>query len=66
VLDLISDIGGLQGIIVSIFSIFIGMLNFSFFDNFLVSKLFKVQKPVDGDILRAIGGYKKKVKNATQ
>ena len=40
-LDLLSDIGGIQGILVSFFSVLVGLLNNTFFDDYLVSKLYK-------------------------
>ena len=42
-LDFFSDIGGIQGILVSAAAIFLGMWNYNNFDNFLVSKLYKME-----------------------
>lgn len=45
-LDLISDIGGIQGILLSVFGVVLGVLNYNMLDNHLVTKLFKrLKKP---------------------
>jgi hypothetical protein len=49
VLDYISDIGGLQGMIFSIFAIIIGLANYNMFDNYIVTKLFRVESPQNDD-----------------
>ena len=41
VLDILSDVGGLQGILVSVIFLFLSVLNHNDLDNYLVSKLFK-------------------------
>ena len=41
VLDILSDVGGLQGILVSAFSLLLGIWNHNYLDNFIASKLFK-------------------------
>ena len=41
-LDLLSDIGGLQGILISGISLALAFWNFNQFDNFMVSRLFKL------------------------
>lgn len=41
VLDILSDVGGLQGIFVSVIFLFLSVLNHNDLDNYLVSKLFK-------------------------
>ena len=40
-LDMLADVGGLQGMLVSTISIFLNIWNFNFFDNYLVSKRFR-------------------------
>jgi hypothetical protein len=42
-LDLISDIGGLLGLLVSFCSFFVNLYNYNYFENFIVSKLFKAE-----------------------
>lgn len=42
ILDWISDIGGIQGILISAIAIIIGYWNYNFFDNFMVSKLYRI------------------------
>jgi hypothetical protein len=42
-LDFFADIGGLQSLLVSLFGFVIGILNYNHFDNFMVSRLFKVE-----------------------
>ena len=44
-LDLLSDIGGVQGILLSFFSILVSVFNNTYFDDYLVSKLFKYREP---------------------
>ena len=41
VLDVLSDVGGLQGILISASSLVLGILNYHYLEGFLVSKLFK-------------------------
>lgn len=47
-LDVLSDVGGIQSILISALGIFIGILNYNNFDNFMVSQLFKIQRPPMG------------------
>ena len=42
--DMLSDIGGLLGILVSVFAIMAGIWNYLAYDNFLVSRLFRVRR----------------------
>ena len=46
-LDLLSDIGGMQGIIVQQALLFLTFWNYNNFDNYLVTKLYKVKKPAE-------------------
>ena len=43
VLDLISDIGGIQGILFSAVAVIMSFWNYNFLDNFLVSKLYRIK-----------------------
>ena len=43
-LDVISDVGGIQGLLMSLIGVFLGVFNFRNFDNYLASRLFKVVK----------------------
>lgn len=43
ILDLLSDVGGISGLLFSGVSLLLGMLNANFFDNFMVSKLYKLR-----------------------
>ena len=45
VFDLLSDVGGLLGILTAISSIMISIWNYQNFDNFMVSRLFKIELP---------------------
>ena len=45
ILDLVSDIGGVQSFILSGFAIVIGLLNYQHFDSTIASQLFKFRKP---------------------
>ena len=44
VLDWISDIGGIQGILISAIAIMIGYWNYNYFDNNMVEQLYKIQR----------------------
>ena len=50
-LDLLSDIGGVQGIFQSFFSLLVGVLNYDYLNDSLVSKLYKF-KPKNGKRLK--------------
>ena len=41
--DLLSDVGGLSGILVTIFGLLIALWNYNYFDNMMVSGLFKIK-----------------------
>ena len=41
---LLSDIGGLAGALVTLLSLFMTLWNFKTFDNYLVSKLFRIRR----------------------
>ena len=42
--DILSDVGGMQSILMSFIAIFISVWNHNMLDNFLVSRLYKVKK----------------------
>ena len=42
---MLSDVGGLSGLFVTVFAMLAGIWNFNSFDNFMVSRLFKIKKP---------------------
>ena len=42
-LDVLSDVGGLQGILISGFALFLSIVNHSSLENYLVSKTFKFE-----------------------
>ena len=44
-LELISDIGGIQAILLSLFGFILSVFNYNNFDTFLASRLFKLKKP---------------------
>ena len=44
ILDWISDIGGIQGILISAVGILVGFWNYNFLESFMVTKLFRVEK----------------------
>ena len=51
--DLLSDIGGMEALILSLFNIILGFWNYNNFDNHLISKFFKLKdknKEEDGAI----------------
>ena len=41
IMDFLSDVGGLQGILISAVSVTLSILNHNYLDNYLVSKLYK-------------------------
>ena len=41
ILDILADVGGLQGILISGIALLLNIWNFNYLDNYLVSKLFK-------------------------
>ena len=43
ILDLLSDMGGLQGILITGISLILSILNNNYLENYLVSKLFKFE-----------------------
>ena len=43
--DLMSDVGGFFGLLIMFGSVFSKLWNFNSFDNFLVSRLYKIKKP---------------------
>jgi hypothetical protein len=58
VLDLLSDIGGVQSIMVSTFAILVGILNYQHFDTTLASQLFKLRKPNSNNSISAAEFFK--------
>ena len=44
VLDYISDIGGIQGILISFIAIILSLWNYNYLDNYMVSMLYKIDK----------------------
>ena len=56
--ELLSDVGGLSGILVTIFTVIVSIWNFNSFENIMVSSLFKVRKRhQDIDAEYAAGKY---------
>ena len=49
VLDVLSDIGGIQSIFLSGIGIIIGILNYKNLDNYMASRLYKIQRPKGDD-----------------
>ena len=41
ILDILSDVGGLQGLLISMIYYALGILNFNYLENYLASKLYK-------------------------
>ena len=49
ILDLLSDVGGIQGLLVSFIGIILGVMNYNNFDNFMASRLYKIKDKPDND-----------------
>ena len=47
IFDMLSDVGGLIGIMMSLLGFICAWWNYNQFDNFMVSRLFKIKKTVD-------------------
>ena len=47
IMDLLSDIGGIEIIFCTAFSFLVSILNHGYFDTFMASRLFKIQKQDD-------------------
>jgi len=45
ILDYISDLGGMQGMLISAFAYFLLFWNHNMFDNHMVTRLYKLKKP---------------------
>jgi len=46
-LELLSDVGGFNGMLLLLFGVISNIWNFNNFDNFMVTRLFKIKKPKD-------------------
>ena len=44
-LDFASDVGGFQGLLFSLFAFLVTILNYNMFDNYMVSRLYKLEHP---------------------
>ena len=49
IVDLLSDIGGMNGILLSVALLFLSIWNFNNFDNTIVSRLYKIEVPSDSE-----------------
>ena len=49
VLDVLSDIGGIQSIILTTFSVLMSILNYKHFDSYMASKLYKLKAPSESN-----------------
>ena len=47
--DLLADVGGLSGMFASIFAVLMTVWNYNALDNYMVTKLFKVQRTAPND-----------------
>ena len=43
-IDVLADLGGVQSIFISLFSVILAVINYSHFDTFMTSRLFKLKK----------------------
>ena len=46
-LDVLSDVGGINGLFISFFAVIVGFMNYNHFENYLVSRLFMVRGSED-------------------
>ena len=46
-LDFLSDIGGMQGMLISLIALFIGFWNYNHLENYMVSNLFLYESGID-------------------
>ena len=44
VIDMFSDIGGIQSILMTFFALILTVLNYNYFDSYMAQKLFKLEK----------------------
>lgn len=44
-LDFISDIGGMQSLLFSAFAFIVGIWNYNMLENYMVSRLYKFERP---------------------
>ena len=49
ILDYLSDIGGMQSMILSGFALFLSLWNYNYFDDHLVSRLYKFERLVSSN-----------------
>ena len=42
VMDFLSDVGGVQSILMSLIGLFIGIVNYNMLDNFLIKRLYRI------------------------
>ena len=47
IFDFISDIGGIQSILISVFASLVSIWNYKMLDNYLVSRLYKLERQED-------------------
>ena len=62
ILDYLSDIGGMQGMICSGFAFLLSAWNYNYFDDFMVSNLYKLDRinyRTEVDVLADVGRYEK-------
>ena len=50
VLDVLSDVGGIQGILMSGFGIILSIFNYNNFENYLASRIYIVQRSATGNV----------------
>ena len=44
-LDFISDVGGMQGMLMSFAAFILGIMNYNYFDNHIVERMFRMRPP---------------------
>ena len=44
-LDFISDVGGMQGMLMSFAAFILGIMNYNYFDNHIVERMFRMKPP---------------------
>ena len=45
VMEFLSDVGGVQSILLRLIGLFVGIVNYNMLDNFLIQRLYRIERP---------------------